>query len=57
MSIYGTVVYDSEGYKYELSDVGEQLLVTPVDGDCYSVDIKDFSEFELSVFNFFIAVY
>ena len=56
MSIYATVVYDCDGYKYELDSVGEQLWITPVDDEGYSVCKKDFSEFESSVFNFLMEV-
>jgi hypothetical protein len=56
MSVYATVVYDCEGYKYELDSVGEQLWITPIDDDGYSVNKKDFSEFEASVFNFLMEV-
>jgi hypothetical protein len=56
MSVYATVVYDSDGYKYELDSVGEQLWVTPTDDDGYSVEKKDFSEFESLVFNFLMEV-
>lgn len=49
---YPTVVIDCEGHKYELDDVDEQLWVTPVDDEGYSVNKKDFSDFEKLVYNF-----
>jgi hypothetical protein len=55
MSVYGVVVYDCDGYKYQLSDVTEQLIITPLDDEEYSVNKKDFSEFESLVYNFLIS--
>ena len=49
---YATVVFDCEGHKYQLSDIQEQLIVTPIDDDEYSVNKKDFSDFEKYVYNF-----
>jgi hypothetical protein len=53
---YATVVFDCEGHKYQLSDIQEQLIVTPVNDDEYSVNKKDFSDFEKLVYNFLMGV-
>jgi hypothetical protein len=52
LETYPTVVIDCEGHKYQLSDIQEQLIVTPLDDDEYSVNKKDFSDFEKYVYNF-----
>jgi hypothetical protein len=54
---FATSVMDCEGHKYELHSVElKQLWITPVDGDAYSVNKKDFSDFETLVYNFLVGL-